>query len=123
VSRILASIEEAIARAGSPAALARQLGVSEVHMGRVRRGDSGISVETAAALADVLDSPDPLRVLEDAGHKDFAELLRKMFGTPGRDKLTKSQRELLKDVADIDPADWKSLRAIIRRMAEDARKR
>jgi hypothetical protein len=48
--------------------------------------------------------------------------LRQIFGTPGRDKLTRAQRALLKDVASISPSDWRSLRAVIRSMADSARK-
>ncbi len=88
-------MERAIARLGSPAAVARRLRVTPSHVSRLCKGTSGVSADLALRLADLLGA-DRSFVLRVCGHTRFAALIYPS-GDPERSRVQDAIDELPKD--------------------------
>lgn len=106
---------------GDRGKLAAALNMTRSRVNGAIGGGYKMSVAACLRLAQ-LTGDDPLAVLRAGDKADEATLIAEIFGTPGRDKLTASQKELLADVMALSPDDRHHVRAIIRRLAAAARR-
>lgn len=106
---------------GDRGALAAALNVTRSRVNGALGGSYKMSVAACLRLS-VVTGDDPLHVLRAAERDDEARLIADIFGTPGRDRLTTSQKDLLADVMALSAEDRLHVRAIIRRLADAARR-
>ncbi len=89
---------------------------------RAMNGDRGIGPESALRLARV-NGEDHLAALEDAGHRDLANLLRDIYEQPSRRRLTKRQAQFLDYLANMRRADQQALFTLAQSLAEKSGER
>jgi transcriptional regulator with XRE-family HTH domain len=82
VSNVSKTLKLALEVVGSPAELARALGVTPSHVSRLRKGTAGISAELSLRLSRILGRA-PLRGLRDDGHAELADLIAPILGSAG----------------------------------------
>jgi transcriptional regulator with XRE-family HTH domain len=106
-----ALLEQAIARVGSPAELARQLEVAPSHVARIRQGLVGAGFIVLLNLADVLDE-DALKILRLCGHARLAE----RFVLLQQPSVPRSRTKLYDAIDSLSVLDRDLVAAIVKRL-------
>jgi hypothetical protein len=119
---VIDSLKRARARYRSDAALGEAIGVGHQQIGRALKGKRGISAEVTLRLAVTNDEMDrALVLLEEAGHREMADLLRQVYGEPGQEPLTAKEREFLKLLKEVEREDRARLEGLVRSLAKKRR--
>lgn len=121
MASLVETIEQGVARTGSPAALSRALGLSPSQISRVRRGQTGIGAVASLLLSRVTGRP-RLQGLREDGHGELADVLE-AEGAFNERAPTAVQWAVLDALDSMDPADRDHFLGLITSLARRKRGR